>query len=106
MDAKTLMENQLSADSKVSVPTTPDRKKSSGGMPHEEKPVMDTAGTKMQIGTEKASSALNTWLERGMSLPLEQLVEHVHVHVIPVGVPPLRALRGLGIVFCNGFTKE
>ena len=104
LDGKTLIENQLSADIEASVPNTSDQKKSSGVMPHEEKPDMDTAGLRMQIGTEKASSALNSWLERGMSLPLQQLIEHVRV--IPVGVPPLRALRGLGIVFSNGFTKD
>jgi len=46
---------------------------------------------------------LSAWLEKGMNLPLERLVEHLRE--TPTGEKPLHALRGLGIVFSGGFTK-
>lgn len=53
--------------------------------------------------SENAGLDLNRWLEIGMNLPVKDLADHVRS--TPVGVKPLHALRGLGIVFCNGFTK-
>jgi hypothetical protein len=46
---------------------------------------------------------LNSWLELGMKLPAEKIAEHIYA--TPANVKPLHALRGLGIVFCNGFTN-
>lgn len=74
-----------------------------------EKPLL--TGTKNNIciggtlgeGSENTSVDLNSWLEKGIKLSLEDLADHVRI--TPVGVKPLHALRGLGIVFCNGFTK-
>lgn len=51
-----------------------------------------------------SSSDLNRWLEKGMRMSASELAEHVAN--IPRGVNPLKALRGLGIVFSNGFTKD
>jgi len=56
--------------------------------------------------TTKTSSPsdLNHWLEKGMEMSAAELADHV-VN-IPKGIKPLMALRGLGIVFSNGFTKN
>jgi hypothetical protein len=54
-------------------------------------------------GSVSASSDLNSWLEKGIKLPLEDLADHIMA--TPVDVKPLHALRGLGIVFSGGFTK-
>ncbi len=58
----------------------------------------------VNTSSETAGLDLNSWLERGMKLPVKDLDEHVRA--TPIGVKPLKALRGLGIVFSNGFTKE
>jgi len=68
------------------------------------KPVMmgNESATEMNVVT--TDSDLNTWLEKGIKLPLEDLA--AHVRSIPNGVKPLKALRGLGIVFAGSHTKD
>lgn len=63
----------------------------------------EPAPKKKSIKTS-SSSDLNDWLEKGMKMSAGELVEHVAN--IPEGIKPLKALRGLGIVFSNGFTKD
>ncbi|MBV5330010.1 MAG: hypothetical protein JZU65_20685 [Chlorobium sp.] len=70
-------------------------------------PVTKVTNETIHTVTEKApvgvSADLNSWLEKGMTLPLGDLSDHIQV--TPVGEKPLHALRGLGIVFSGGFSK-
>jgi hypothetical protein len=72
-------------------------------MTYEDKLGLVGAVEEINNDSGNASSDLNTWLEKGMTLPLEELADHIRT--TPVGVKPLHALRGLGIVFSGGFTK-
>ncbi len=63
-----------------------------------------TVASQIEKNASATSSDLNSWLEKGMKLSLEDL--KVHIRSTPTGVKPLKALRGLGIVFAGGFTKE
>ena len=67
------------------------------------KPVMNAFNDETTQISAPGSPDLSTWLEKGMNLPLEDLVEHIRE--TPTGEKPLHALRGLGIVFSVGFTK-
>jgi hypothetical protein len=77
--------------------------KAQGSLPKSSEPESEGDKT-MSEKSANVNIELSDWLEKGMKLPLKELSEHVRS--TPVGVKPLKALRGLGIVFCNGFTKE
>ena len=70
-----------------------------------EKAAMDgvVTATEIEKKSKHTSSDLNSWLKKGMELPFDYLADHIRT--TPVGIKPLHALRGLGIVFSNGFTK-
>jgi hypothetical protein len=70
---------------------------------HKNEGVLMESNPEINYCSKTASYELNSWLEKGMKLPLEELA--AHIRVAPVGVKPLHALRGLGIVFSGGYTK-
>lgn len=87
----------------IEMETKPRNSDTRGSLPQIPGPFSERNEKMLKKSTD-VNIKLSEWLEKGMKLPLKELSEHVCS--IPSGVKPLKALRGLGIVFCNGFTKD
>lgn len=96
------MENKEIDTQNREVPDTGNIKKAAPKIPVT-KEINETIYAEIEIVPVGVSADLNSWLEKGMALPLEDLTEHIQV--TPIGEKPLHALRGLGIVFSGGFSK-